>query len=217
MKKLINPLRGLLLVFLLANCGGKIANEKVAYSGKTAMRVTYWVKSYPEWLKVYKEVSDSNSWIGLYVSPDDPNLVTVYELTQSHEQAKKEFSSEEARRNMKRAGVTSEPMISYFDIKYRNLPKSPRMYRVEITHDVADYDAWKKVFDAGEERRTAAGMELRGIFVDADNSTMVGVVVATDDLDQLKSMLASPQFEKLKKEATVASRETVIVLKMPPR
>ena len=106
MKKLTNPLSGLLLVFLLANCGSKISNEKVVYSGKTAMRITHWVKNYPDWLKVYKKVSDSNSLIGLYVSPDDPNLVTIYELSQSHEQAKKEFSSEETRRIMKRAGVT---------------------------------------------------------------------------------------------------------------
>ena len=79
-------------------------------------------------------------------------------------------------------------MINYFNIMYRNLPKSPKMYRVEITHDIADYDAWKKVFDAGDELRSAAGLELRGIFTDADNPNMVGVVLATDDVDKLKAI-----------------------------
>ena len=60
-------------------------------------------------------------------------------------------------------------------------------------------------------------MELRGIFIDADDLTMVGVVLATDDVDKLYAMMASEEFQKIKQEAGIASKEMVLVLKVPPQ
>src|SRR5712671_5127325 len=138
MKGLFNPIiRLILLLILVSGCGTKSSNESgTSYSGKTAMRITHSVKDYAVWLKVYMEISDPASWVSTYVSPDDANLVTVYELTENHVEARKRFNSEGMRNLMKRAGVSSEPSITYFDIKYRNLSESNKMYRVEITHDV---------------------------------------------------------------------------------
>jgi len=217
MKGFSNPIPSIILVMIvLAGCGTMPSSStETVYSGKTAMRITHSVRDFSEWLKVYKEVSDSNSLISLYVSPENPNLVTVYEFTSSHEEARKKFDSEQMRRTMKRAGVSSEPVITYFDIKYRRNASSKKMYRVEITHDVEDYDTWKKVFDTGEQRRINAGLELRGIFLDADNPTMVGVVLATDNVEKLREMMASEEFQKIKKEAGIASKEMILVLKVP--
>ena len=132
MRGLSNPIhRLILLTIVLAGCGGKPSeNSDTKYSGHTAMRITHAVRDFPAWLKVYKEVSDSASWISVYVSPDDPNLVTVYELTTSHAEARKKFSSEDMRRAMKRAGVSSEPIINFFDIKYRKTSKSNKVFQV---------------------------------------------------------------------------------------
>lgn len=203
-------------MLFLSGCGSKPSGQpETVYTGKTAMRITHSVRNFSEWLKVYQEVSDSAARISLYVSPEDPNLVTVYEFSASHEDAKKKFSSEQMRKMMKRAGVSSEPVITYFDVKYRRNAPTKKMYRVEITHDVEDYETWKRVFDAGEERRINAGLELRGIFLDADNQTMVGVVLATDDVEKLREMMASEEFQKIKKEAGITSKEMVMVLKVP--
>lgn len=208
----------LILVLIFSGCTKKSGwQETTVYSGKTATRLTHWVRDYSNWYNVYREVSDSNAWIGVYVSPDDPNLVTVYELTSSHEDARKFFNSEEMRRIMRKSGVTSEPVITYFDITYRTIPKSNKMYRVEIAHDVADYHSWKKVFDANEQKRNDIGLELRGIFTDADNHDHIGVVFATDDIDKLKDMIATEEFQKSKQEAGVASKEMVTFLKVPPK
>ena len=217
MKGFSHPIQRFILVMIvLAGCGGKPSKDRgVVYSGNTAMRITHTVRDFSEWLKVYKELADTTALISMYVNPEDPNLVTVYELTTSHEEARKKFDADLMRRKMKRAGVSSEPVITYFEIKYRRNAPSKKIYRVEITHDVEDYDTWKKVFDAGEQRRINAGMELRGIFTDADNPNMVGVVLATDDVEKLHEMMASEEFQKIKKEAGIASKEMVIVLKVP--
>ena len=92
MRKL-TPLALLAALFMWA-CGGKPSNEAestppVVYSGNTGMGVTHKVTDYATWLKSYMAKSDSNARISLYVSPEDPNLVTVFMLTVSHEDGKK--------------------------------------------------------------------------------------------------------------------------------
>ena len=209
-------LEGLGILVLLAGCRANTSPENgPSYSGTTAVSVTIFVNNFEDWLKAYKEYSDSDARINLYVSPDDPNLVTYYELTKSHADAKEFFSSGVMKRNMKRAGVMDEPTITYFDLKYRNQLKSDKKYRVLVTHDVADYDAWKKVFDAGEQRRTENGFELRGIYVDSENPNMVGVFLATNDPEKTKVMIESESFKKILKEADVASKPTLTILKVP--
>src|SRR6185295_5744467 len=99
MKGFSNPIPSIILVMIvLAGCGTMPSSStETVYSGNTAMRITHSVRDFSEWLKVYNEVADSMALISLYVSPDDPNLVTVYELTASHEDARKKFDSDQMR------------------------------------------------------------------------------------------------------------------------
>src|SRR5882672_6585172 len=97
MKKL-TPV-AILAALIIWACGGKTSNEAEStpppvYSGNTVMGITHKVKDYAAWLKVYMAKSDSNARVSLYVSPEDPTLVTAFLLTTSHEDAKKMATSE---------------------------------------------------------------------------------------------------------------------------
>ncbi len=219
MRKLF-PL-ALLAALIVWACGGNKSNEAestppVVYSGNTAIRVTHKVNDYPAWLKSYLAKSDSNARISLYVSPDDPNLVTVFMLTVSHEDAKKMAASEDLKKAMQEGGVSSEPEFAYMDIKFRNMDKSPKQYRILVSHEVADFDSWKKVFDGDESRRTEAGLELRAISTNADNPKMVNIMFATDDPEKTKAMMGSDELKAKMKEGGVTSEPTVMVLMVPP-
>jgi hypothetical protein len=221
-KRVFKALTGAAIVavaLVLANCGAKPSSEappRPVYSGNTAVGVTHSVNNYDDWLKVYKAKTDSNARISIYVAPDDPNKVTVFMLTTNHDDAKKMGASDAIKNDMKEAGVTSEPVMKYYDIKWRAQGISDKKYRVMVSHEVKDYDTWKKVFDADEPRRKESGLELRAISTDADNPKMVNIMFATDDVENTTAMLGSEDLKAKMAEAGVTSEPTVAVYMMPP-
>lgn len=182
------------------------------YSGATAIGITHEVKNFDDWLKVYDAESDPQARISVYASPDDPNLVTVFELTKSHADAKNVFASDRIKNAMKVAGVTSEPVYHYYDIKYRSSTKTEKLYRVGISHEVEEYERWKKVFDEDEPTRSKANLELRAVTLDAENPHMVNIMFATDDIAKAKEVINSDELRRRMQEAGVRSEPVFTVL-----
>lgn len=215
------------LLILVVGCGGKNTNQQTensaafdsikapVYSGYTAVQVTHAVKDYRSWLKVYVDVSDPNSRISIYASPDDPNLITVFELTKSHKEARNSFASSDLRTAMQKAGVTSEPVYRYFDVKYRASSATDKIYRLGVTHAVNNYEKWKKIFDEDEPIRAEAGLELRAISTNADDPGVVNVMFATNDFEKAKNLINSDELKKRMSEAGVQSEPEFTVLKVP--
>ena len=215
-----------ILLIFTAGCGGKNSNQQAensaafdsvklpSYSGYTAVSVTHSVKDFGSWLKVYTSISDPESRISVYASPDDPNLITVFELTKSHKDARHSFDSERLKKALRDAGVTSPPVYRYFDIKYRASSKTDKVYRLGVTHAVVDYDRWKKAFDEDEPLRTEAGLELRAISTNAEEPSIVNVLFATNDIDKAKDLINSDELKRKMSEAGVRSEPEFTVLKV---
>ena len=150
----------------------------------------------------------------MFASPDDPNLITVFELTKSHKDARTSFASDQLKQTMHDEGVTSEPLYRYYDIKYRANRKTDKIYRLAISHTVVDYNNWKKAFDEDEPIRTEAGLELRAISTNADDPTIVNVMFATNDIDKAKNLINSDELKKKMSAAGVRSEPEFTVLKV---
>jgi hypothetical protein len=227
MNKLLTLAFALSLFLLLIGCSGEnkthqsensaaFDSVKVSqYSGNTAIAVTHSVKDYDEWLKVYTDVSDPDSRLSVYASPDDANLITVFELTKSHTDAKNAFDSDDRKKAMEQAGVSSPPLFHYYDVKYRVTDKTDKIYRVGVTHAVTNYDQWKKVFDEDEPIRREAGLELRAISTNADDPNIVNIMFATNDVDKAKDLINSTDLKKRMAEGGVRSEPELTVLKVP--
>ncbi len=212
------------LLILAAGCGGKNSTKQAensaafdsvklpTYSGYTAVAITHSVKDFGSWLEMYLKFSDPESRISVYASPDDPNLITVFEFTKSHKDAKNSFDSEEFKKAMGEAGVTSEPAYRYFDIKYRASSKTDKVYRLGVTHTIEDYSKWKKAFDEDEPLRIEAGLELRAISTNADDPAIVNVMFATNDIDKAKNLINSDELKKKMSAAGVRSEPEFTVL-----
>lgn len=216
----------LALLILAAGCGRNSTHQAEnsqafdsvtlsAYSGYTAVAVIHEVKDYDEWLKVYTDRSDPESRISIYASPDDPNLITVFELTKSHMDAKNVFASDQFKKAMLEEGVISDPVFNYYDVKFREPGKTNKQYRLGVSHEVENYEKWKKVFDEDEPIRTKADLELRAISTNADNQNMVNIMFATDDINKAKGVINSDELRKRMTEAGVRSEPVITVLRVP--
>jgi hypothetical protein len=80
---------------------------------------------------------------------------------------------------------------------------------------VNDFEHWKKVFDEDEPVRAKADLELRAISTNADNSSMVNILFATDDLDKAKKVINSEELRKRMQEAGVRSEPVFAVFRVP--
>ena len=66
------------------------------------------------------------------------------------------------------------------------------MAHIFIQHDVADYDAWRPVFDADKANREAAGVTDVAVLRDADNPNSVWMV-AEADASVVEPMMNDPE------------------------
>jgi hypothetical protein len=186
-----------------------------AYSGYTAVAVTHSVKDFDSWLKAYTDASEPASRLSIYASPDDPNLITVFELTKSHEDAKNNFTSDKLKEVMRNAGVLGEPKYQYFDVRYRATNPTNKVYRLGVTHRVESYERWKKIFDEDEVIRAEAQLELRAISTNADDPLIINVMFATDDIEKAKNVINSGELKKRMKEAGVLTEPDLSVFRVP--
>jgi len=229
MKKITQASLTLLILFtsfLLFNCGGKASEEATnedemseestpTYSHETVVGIQHEVEDFDKWLAVYNEKSGEAGRISVYRMNDNPNVVVLFRWTMSHEEAKANLESAETKATMAEAGVIGEPTFTYYDMKYANDQPSTKMYRIGLSHEVKDYDAWKPLFDEDAPRREEAGMELRAISTDADNPNMVNIMFATDDISAVEEMMSSEDLKAKMEAAGVISEPTVMILKVP--
>jgi hypothetical protein len=64
-----------------------------------------------------------------------------------------------------------------------------------VRHEVKDFAAWKKVFDADATNRAAAGLTDLIVVREADNPNLVGLVFGVSDIAKAKAMSGSPQLK----------------------
>ncbi len=214
------------VALLLAACGVKNADQTAdevafdsvrltAYSGATAVGMTHEVRDYNSWLKAYSELSDPESRLSIFASPEDPNLITVFELTKSHNEAKSIYTSTRFKKTLDAEGVTTNPILSFFDVKFRESSPTDKIYRLGVSHEVQDYDNWKKIFDEDNHIRVKANLELRAISTSADNPLMVNILFATDDIERAKEVINSDELKKRMTEAGVKTEPSFAVFRVP--
>lgn len=220
------PAVGLCLTFLSSSCGPSSGDQRekgeafdslelTPYSGSTAVGITYEVRDYETWLRAYKAHSDPESRISIFSGAEDPNIITVLELTRSHEEARAAFASPEFRETLEAEGVISEPVIGYFEIKVRVTTVTDKKFRLGVSYEVENYEQWKKIFDEDESIREKSNLELRAISINADNPSSVYLLFATDDIVRAKEVFNSDELRKRMTEAGVLTEPVFAVLNAP--
>ncbi len=79
------------------------------------------------------------------------------------------------------------------------------MPTIFLQHRVADYEAWRPVYDADLPRRDAAGLREVGVYRHADDPNMVLIAWDADQVDGFMGMLGSDDLKAKMEEAGVVS------------
>jgi hypothetical protein len=83
---------------------------------------------------------------------------------------------------------------------------------VIVTHEVKDYAAWKKGFDAHESFRTKAGFSVQGVYCDVKNPNWVTVVGGFSSAAAAEAFFTSQDLKDTMAKVGVVGKPDVKVL-----
>jgi hypothetical protein len=76
---------------------------------------------------------------------------------------------------------------------------------------VADYDAWKPVFDDHGSARREAGLTDSALLRDDDDPNMITILMSTDDTVRAREFLASDSIREAMQNAGVVSQPEIVI------
>jgi quinol monooxygenase YgiN len=83
------------------------------------------------------------------------------------------------------------------------------MQHVLIIHEVADYPAWKKVFDGAAEIRREAGERSYQVLKDQNDPNRIVHFSAWTSIDDARRFFESPRLVRIRAEAGVKSPDFI--------
>jgi quinol monooxygenase YgiN len=185
----------------------------VTMTPAAAELITHTVRDYDVWRKgfdAHEPARRAAGILGHHVNRnvDHPNTVSIYLTAESAEQLSRFGASADLHDVMKRAGVIGEPTVTALvplDVQVARRPSAAAI----ITHDVADYAVWKRVFDEHDAARKKAGIIGYAVSRRADRPNTIVIYLQADSLDQLKAFAASPDLQATERRAGVVGMPQV--------
>ena len=191
------------------------STEDPAFTPFKVMMIKHTVADFEKWKSVFvshegarKESGQTD--LALLRGADNANQVMIIEKIDDVQKAKDFTTSPTLKEAMQKAGVTSAPEFSYYDVVRNDDSKIDTKSRVMITHKVKDFDAWLKVYDGeGMATRAAEGMVDRVIARGIDDPNMVHIVFAITDMTKAKAAITSEAKKKIMMSAGVDGPPTI--------
>ncbi len=78
-----------------------------------------------------------------------------------------------------------------------------------LNHEVKDYDEWRVVFDADEERRLKAGVKMKKVFRELDNPNKITMIGKASSLEAFQSFMNNPELKEKMEQGGVISMPEV--------
>lgn len=194
---------------------GAVTDEVPVFEPFQVMAISYTVKNYDTWKKVFDEHESIRAASGLTTralarGTDNPNKIYLFLNVADMQKAKEYATNPKLKEVRKTAGVISKPEIFYVDIV--RFEESPTQFkdRVRVSIKIKDFDAWLKVYDAeGAAIRLANGLIDRAISRNIDDQNMIYVTFAISDMAKAKTYIKDPALKKLMNEAGVISEPVI--------
>ena len=178
-------------------------------------------------LYVIHEVADYASWkigfdeheparlenglhtIGVARNSENANEIHLSFFIDDIEKAKTFAQSEDLKAKMEELGVQGPPTMHYLNEVFIVSDPIESTERLIVMHDVEDYEKWRPVFDADEERRLANGLHIRGLLQNTENPNSLLIVGAYDDVEVAKAMIGSEEMIEKMAESGVIGEPSV--------
>jgi quinol monooxygenase YgiN len=83
---------------------------------------------------------------------------------------------------------------------------------VIVTHEVKEYSAWRKVFDADEPNRVKGGFKVSGVYRDAKSPNVVSIIGEFPSAAAVDAFVSSPKLKEAMEQGGVLGQPEVKVL-----
>ena len=103
--------------------------------------------------------------------------------------------------------------INYSNINsIHSLTKFLFMITLMISHEVNNFEEWKKQFEANEPMRAEAGIKFTGLYQAHDNPNMVTVTSEANDVAIVTNFMAQAGMKEIMEKAGVISAPEVKIM-----
>lgn len=86
------------------------------------------------------------------------------------------------------------------------------MVTVILSHEVANYENWRAVFDAGEPLRQQAGVKTLGVYRAADNANHITFMGEAPSVEVVQGLMTNPDLKADMEKAGVIGMPDVKIL-----
>lgn len=181
---------------------------------ETFLHITHNVANYSKWLPVYESHDSmrtasglSNNEIGRGIGADS-NMVFISLKMADAEKARGFSTSLDAKEKMMKAGVVGLPKFDFVENVSIDHSTDASTTRVLMTHQVKNWELWKKEYDSQRQMRIGAGLIDRSASHSVGNDRMVFIECAVMDIPKAKAFLASNELKEKMTSAGVEGMQT---------
>lgn len=171
--------------------------------------VTHRVKDYETWKRAFDQHAETRRAAGIIRhhinrDVDDPNLLSVYLAGTDRAKLEGFFASEDLKSTMAKAGVEGPPTITLMTPIEDKTEKRDPLYGLILIHPVADFDAWKKVYDEVEGVRRGGGIIGHAVNRSLADPNVVIVFHQAESIEALRAFTASDELKSAMQRAGVS-------------
>jgi hypothetical protein len=81
-----------------------------------------------------------------------------------------------------------------------------------LSHEVKDYNSWKKVFDEDAPNRSKMGVKITGLYKSVDNPKMITIFCEVPSEKAIKDFMANPDLKVAMEKGGVIGMPEVKIL-----
>jgi quinol monooxygenase YgiN len=180
-----------------------------------AVVVSHSVKDFDAWKKAFDAHQPARVAAGVVGHEinrgvDDPNKIWIFLAATDRQKLEAFFANPELKATMANGGVTSPPEINWMKPMEQHHVGARATAGLIVLHEVAEYGAWKKVYDEVQPLRAAAGVIGHAVNQRADQPNHVIVYHQAETSDALFKFVESAQLKDAMGRAGVKSRPTFL-------
>jgi quinol monooxygenase YgiN len=170
--------------------------------------ITHAVENYETWKRAFDAHAGARRAAGITAThinrdAEDPNLLSVYLAGTDAAQLKAFLSSTDLMATMRAAGVKGPPHIAAItpveDLTVKDRPLAGAVIR----HEVREYAAWKRAYDAHADARARAGVIGHAVNRSVENPNVVVIYLQAESLDALRAFVSSSDVKQVMQAAGV--------------
>lgn len=173
-----------------------------------AIIIEHTVANYADWKAAFDGHAPARKDAGFVAhhlnrGSDSPNDILAFMLYSDRSKVEQFLQSSDLKEAMSNAGVQGPPAVTFCSPIEDNAVWDRPLPAVIVRHKVADYDAWKKVYDSVDEFRKNSGIVGHAVNRAGEDGNTIIVYHQAETREDLEKFMTSPELKRAMADAGV--------------